>query len=150
MKYGILGTGDVAQVIANKLLELGHEVMMGARSASNEKADSWKNENGDRAFCGTFEDAAKFGERIFNCVQGVHTFEALKAAKYSGVTCLGEEVQKLLPETKVVKTLNYIGSVMMTNTQELREPVTGFYCGNDAKAKQAVEMILRDFGLDTI
>ena len=29
MKYGILGTGDVAHVIATKLTELGHEVMMG-------------------------------------------------------------------------------------------------------------------------
>lgn len=29
MKYGILGTGDVAHAIATKLTELGHEVMMG-------------------------------------------------------------------------------------------------------------------------
>lgn len=29
MRYGILGTGDVAHVIATKLIELGHEVMMG-------------------------------------------------------------------------------------------------------------------------
>lgn len=38
MKYGILGTGDVAHVIAAKLMELGHEVMMGARDAANEKS----------------------------------------------------------------------------------------------------------------
>ena len=35
MKYGILGTGDVAHAIATKLTELGHEVMMGARNATN-------------------------------------------------------------------------------------------------------------------
>ena len=31
MKYGVLGTGDVAQTIATKLIELGHEVKMGSR-----------------------------------------------------------------------------------------------------------------------
>ena len=38
MKYGVLGTGDVAKTIATKLIELGHEVMMGSRTANNEKA----------------------------------------------------------------------------------------------------------------
>ena len=41
MRYGILGTGDVAHAIATKLIGLGHEVMMGARSVTNEKALSW-------------------------------------------------------------------------------------------------------------
>lgn len=174
MKYGVLGTGDVARTIAGKLIELGHEVMMGSRTKANEKAVAWASENGDKAFCGTFADAAAFGERVFNCVQGIHALEALQAAgadhlkgkilidqsnpyryqdghisltvEYSGSTCLGEEVQKLLPDTKVVKTLNFIGSVMMTNPGELTEPATGFYCGNDAEAKKAVKDILEDFG----
>lgn len=174
MKYGVLGTGDVAQTIASKLVELGHEVMMGSRTANNEKAVAWAAANGDKASCGTFADAAAFGERVFNCVQGIHAIEALEEAgkdnlkgkilidqsnpyvykdghislkaEYTENTCLGEEVQKLLPDTKVVKTLNYLGSVMMTNPGELSEPVTGFYCGNDAEAKEAVRQILADFG----
>lgn len=174
MKYGVLGTGDVAQTIASKLVELGHEVMMGSRTANNEKAVAWAAANGDKASCDTFADAAAFGERVFNCVQGIHAIEALEAAgkdnlkgkilidqsnpyvykdghislkaEYTENTCLGEEVQKLLPDTKVVKTLNYLGSVMMTNPGELSEPVTGFYCGNDAEAKEAVRQILADFG----
>ena len=174
MKYGVLETGDVAQTIASKLVELGHEVMMGSRTANNEKAVAWAAANGDKASSGTFADAAAFGERVFNCVQGIHAIEALEAAgkdnlkgkilidqsnpyvykdghislkaEYTENTCLGEEVQKLLPDTKVVKTLNYLGSVMMTNPGELSEPVTGFYCGNDAEAKEAVRQILADFG----
>ena len=69
MKYGVLGTGDVAQTIASKLVELGHEVMMGSRTANNEKAVAWAAANGDKASSGTFADAAAFGERVFNCVQ---------------------------------------------------------------------------------
>ena len=38
MKVGILGTGEVGQVIARKLAAIGHDVFMGARSTSNEKA----------------------------------------------------------------------------------------------------------------
>ena len=41
MKYGVLGTGSVAQTIASKLIELGHHVMMGSRTAQNEKAVKW-------------------------------------------------------------------------------------------------------------
>ena len=69
MKYGVSGTGDVGHVIASKLIDLGHEVMMGARSASSEKAQKWAEEHGSHAYYGTFEDAAKFGERVFNCMQ---------------------------------------------------------------------------------
>lgn len=72
---GILGTGDVAHVIAAKLIELGHEVMMGARDAANEKAVSWAETGGARARCGSFADAAAFGERAFNCVQGIYSME---------------------------------------------------------------------------
>ena len=155
MNYGVLGTGNVAQTIASKLIELGHHVMMGSRTAQNEKAVKWVSENGSRAECGTFADAAAFGERVFNCVQGIHAIEVLQhlgellkgkilidqsnpyiykdghislKSEYADTTCLGEEIQKRLPDTKVVKTLNYIGSVMMTNPNELSEPVTGFYC----------------------
>ena len=37
MKYGILGTGNVAQEIGTKLIQLGHEVKLGTRNPKNEK-----------------------------------------------------------------------------------------------------------------
>ena len=174
MKYGILGTGNVAQVIGSKLIQLGHEVKMGSRNAKNENALNWAKKNGAKASVGTFSEAAAFGERIFICVQGIHSIEAITLAgpekfkdkilidisnpynykdghisldpKYSISTCLGEEIQKFLPNTKVVKTLNYLGFNMMTNPSSLVEPITGFYCGNDNKAKEIVNQILHDFG----
>lgn len=174
MKYGILGTGDVAHTIATKLTELGHEVMMGARIASNEKAANWAETNGERAFHGTFTDAARFGERIFLCVKGIHAIEVLETvgkenvagkilidqtnpfiykdghisldSRWSGTTCLGEEIQKMLPQTKVVKTLNYLCSHLMTAPRQLPATVTGFYCGNDTDAKTCVAGLLKDFG----
>ena len=174
MKYGILGTGNVAQEIGSKLIKLGHEVKLGSRDAKNEKALNWAKKNGAKATVGTFAEAAAFGERIFNCVQGIHAIEAITSAgpdkfkdkilidisnpynykdghisldpKYSGNTCLGQEIQKFLPKTKVVKTLNYLGFNLMTNPGSLSEPITGFYCGNDNKSKEEVNKILHDFG----
>ena len=174
MKYGILGTGGVAQVIGDKLIQLGHEVKLGSRTANNENAIKWAKNNGKNASYGTFSEASAFGEIIFNCVKGIHAIEAITSAgpehfknkilvdltnpyiyndghisldpKYSGSTCLGEEIQKFLPNTKVVKTLNYLGNNLMTNPSDLSEPITGFYCGNDENAKKTVDKILRDFG----
>ena len=174
MKYGILGTGNVAQTIATKLIKLGHEVKMGSRDPNNEKAVNWVKINGNKASNGTFSDAVAFGERIFNCVHGINAIEVLSSVnsgnlngkiiidltnpyiykdghisldpKYSGNTSLGEEIQKLLPNTKVVKTLNYLGNELMTNPSKLPEAITGFYCGNDKDAKKIVDEILHDFG----
>ena len=174
MKYGVLGTGNVAHRIATKLIELGHEVMMGTRSAVNEKAVNWARNSGERADHGSYTDAARFGERIFNCVQGIHSIDALEVAgkenlcgkllidlanpyvyenghislhpQWSGNTSLGEEAQKFLPDTKVVKTLNYLCNHLMVHPQQLSESITGFYCGNDAGAKAEVAVLLKDFG----
>lgn len=174
MRYGILGTGDVARTIATKLIALGHVVTMGARSAANAKAADWAEANGERACYGSFADAARFGERVFLCVQGIHSLEVLDAAgkenlngkllidlanpyiykdghisldpRWSETSCLGEAVQEFLPETKVVKTLNYLCNALMTCPDRLPEPITGFYCGNDADAKAEVAALLKDFG----
>ena len=174
MRYGILGTGNVARTIADKLIELGHEVMLGSRSADNSQATEWANLHGELASHGTFADAACFGERVFNCVQGVHSTEVLASVgksdlagkilidlsnpylydgrhisldpRWNGNTSLGEANQTLLPEAKVVKTLNYLCHHLMTNPGQLPEAITGFYCGNDAEAKRAVANLLKDFG----
>ena len=41
MRVGVLGTGMVGHAVASRLVELGHDVVMGSRSATNEKAAAW-------------------------------------------------------------------------------------------------------------
>lgn len=53
MNFGILGTGMVGDAIGTKLVQLGHKVMMGSRTASNEKASAWVKKNGTAASQGT-------------------------------------------------------------------------------------------------
>ena len=65
MQIGILGTGVVGQTIGARLTQLGHDVMLGSRSATNEKAAKWVGENAPRAKHGTFASAAEFGGMVF-------------------------------------------------------------------------------------
>ena len=173
MKFGIIGTGDVATAIATKLVELGHEVKMGSRSANNEKAVEWSKQNGNLASNGTFKDAASFGEIIFNCTAGAVSLNALEMAgaenlngkilvdianplvrgeylslvpELSNTTSLGEEIQKEYPEAKVVKTLNTMLYLLMVAPSMLKEEHDVFICSDDEEAKETVKNILNWFG----
>ena len=62
MKIAVLGTGMVGDTIGSRLVELGHEVKMGSRTASNEKAKAFVAKHQGKASAGTFADAAAFGD----------------------------------------------------------------------------------------
>ena len=174
MKFGVLGTGMVGQTIAGKLVSLGHDVKLGAREATNEKAATWAKSAGANASAGTFADAAAFGDMIFNCTLGAGTLAALEAAGaanlrdkvlvdvsnpldfskgmppslfLSNTDSLGESIQRAFPATKVVKTLNTMNAYLMVGPAQLAgADHTVFVSGNDPAAKQRVSELLRSFG----
>jgi len=174
MKIGILGTGMVGNTIASKLVALGHEVMMGSRTANNEKAQAWVAQAGARAHAGTFADAAAFGEMIWVCTAGAGTLEAVHAAGPANLDgkivvdvtnpldfsrgmpprlsvvnddSLGEQVQRAAPGARVVKGLNTINCNLMVDATRIAGDHDTFVAGNDAEAKARVtEILRRDFG----
>lgn len=177
MKVGILGTGDVGEALGKAFITLGHEVKMGARIAANEKAGGWAKENGPKASHGTFADAAKFGELVVLATLGVANEAAIKAAgtdsfrgkvvidatnplDFSGGvppklalasnTSGGEEVQRLLPDAKVVKAFNTVGHAHMFRPSFPDGQPDMFICGNDSNAKIQVGELLRKFGWGVI
>jgi 8-hydroxy-5-deazaflavin:NADPH oxidoreductase len=177
MKIGILGTGTVGQTIAGKLARLGHEVKLGARDAANEKAAAWAKGAGQRASHGAFADAAAFGEIVFNCTMGAASLEALRAAGTENLggkilvdvsnpldfskgmpptiftpsgDSQGEQIQRELPEAKVVKALNTVNASVMVEPGRVPGEHDLFVCGNDAEAKAHVTEILRSFGWKNI
>jgi predicted dinucleotide-binding enzyme len=178
MKIAVLGTGVVGNAIATKLIQLGHQVMMGSRTTNNEKATAWVVKNGSNASQGSFQDAAKFGEIIFNCTNGAGTLDALNQAGTENLkgkvlidisnaldfskgmpptlfVCntdsLGEQIQRTFPESKVVKTLNTINCNVMVNPSLVPGEHDVFVSGNDADAKAKVIDILKNwFGWKTI
>jgi 8-hydroxy-5-deazaflavin:NADPH oxidoreductase len=175
MKIAVLGTGTVGDTIGSRLIELGHQVMMGSRTASNEKAVAFVAKHKSGASAGTFADAAKFGELIFNCTKGDGSIEALKQAGassdgkiiidisnpldfskgmppglipgLSNTNSLGEEIQKTFPKARVVKTLNTMWCGLMVNPNLIDGGNhTNFICGNDVEAKAKVKSLLNEFG----
>jgi 8-hydroxy-5-deazaflavin:NADPH oxidoreductase len=174
MKVAVLGTGMVGSTIGSKLIELGHEVMMGSRAANNEKAVAFVTQSNGKATAGTFADAAAFGEIIFNCTSGGASIDALTLAgeanltnkvivdianpldfskgqpatlSISNTTSLGEEIQNKFPTAKVVKALNTMWCGLMVNPAMIgNADHTTFISGNDADAKTIVKDILKSFG----
>jgi len=58
----------------------------------------------------------------------------------------GEEVQRWLPDSKVVKAFNAIGSAHMFKPKFEEGKPDMFICGNDDEAKKKVSEILKNFG----
>lgn len=82
MQIGILGSGVTAQTIGSKLVQLGHEVMLGSRDEANPPSVAWAKDAGvQHALYGTFMNAASFGEIIFNCTLGSASLDAFQQAR---------------------------------------------------------------------
>jgi predicted dinucleotide-binding enzyme len=173
MRVGVLGTGMVGGAIATKLVELGHEVTMGSRTADNERAAEWVAAAGSGASQGTFADAAGHGELVFNCTAGAASLEALAAAGaenlagkvlvdvsnpldhsqgmppslfVSSTDSLGEQIQRAFPDARVVKTLNTVNCEVMVDPARVPGEHDVFVCGNDEAAKAEVVALLESFG----
>jgi predicted dinucleotide-binding enzyme len=173
MRIGILGTGTAGQTIATRLVQLGHDVKLGSRSATNEKAATWVTGAGEHATQGTFADAGVFGEIVFNCTPGTVALAALNEAgaenlkgkivvdvsnpldfshgfpptlSVCNTDSVGEQIQRAFPDVKVVKALNTMTAPLMVNPAALPGDHEVFLCGNDADAKTRVTELLRSFG----
>jgi predicted dinucleotide-binding enzyme len=179
MKIGILGSGMVGQTIGEKLVTLGHEVKLGSREQGNEKALAWVQKVGTKGSAGTFAEVSAFGELVFNCTLGSASLAALAQAGaenlrgkilidvavpldfskgmpptlFSGNTdSLGEAAQRLLPETKVVKSLNTVNCNVMVDAMRVGNGEHDmFVAGNDAAAKaEVVERLRTWFGWKSV
>jgi predicted dinucleotide-binding enzyme len=175
MKIAVLGTGDVGRRIGTKLVQAGHDVMLGSRTGDNEKAVAWAAEAGPRASQGTFADAAASAELVFNCTSGAASLAVVESAGANNLAgkilvdlsnpldfsqgfppslsvcnteSLAERIQAALPDTKVVKTLNTMANPVMVDPRAIGDGEHDvFVSGNDKSAKATVTaMLQRDFG----
>jgi len=175
MKIGLLGSGDVAQVLASGFLKHGHAVMMGTRDSA--KLSNWaKSNSGGRV--GSFADAARFGEVLVLAVKGSAAAEVLRlagtdalagkpvidatnpiadAAPVNGVLkfftdlneSLMERLQREFPTAKLVKGFNSVGNARMVDPAFKAGKPTMFICGNDDGAKRVVSGLISELGWDT-
>lgn len=162
-RVGILGTGDVGKALGRGFATRGCEVKIGSREKKGEFV--------------TFEEAAQHGELVVLATRWDGTQNALtlaEPASFKGKVVIdatnplkyvngapvgmergfsdsgGEQVQRWLPDARVVKAFNIVGNALMVDPKLPGGPPTMFIGGNDEGAKKTVTEILDDFGWETI
>jgi len=170
-RVGVLGSGQVAQVLAAGFKKLGHEVEIGSREAG--KLHDFATKHGIKT--GTVAETAGFGELLVLAVRGKPAPEVLKQAGAQNLAgkvvidvtnpiadeppqngmirfftgpndSLMERLQSAFPQARFVKAWNSIGAAFMVNPSFAGGPPTMFICGNDGAAKAEVAALLERFG----
>lgn len=177
MTIGIIGSAEVGRALGHGFLAEGHSVMLGTRNPEKEEVLNWQ-KNHTAAEIGDFRDTARFGEILVLCVPGTAVEEVIRLAgpenfrgkividvtnptaaapPVNGVLqfitgpneSLMERTQRLLPDARLVKAFNSVGSDFMYKPNFPGGTPTMFICGNDPAAKQTVTDILTTFGWET-
>src|SRR5262245_5545004 len=81
-KIGVLGSGQVGQVLADGFLKHGYEVMRGSRDTR--KLQSWKTH--PNAQIGSFSDAAKWADGVVLAVKGSAALDVINLAGPANLT----------------------------------------------------------------
>ena len=175
MKVGVLGSGEVARVLASGFLTHDHEVMMGTREPA--KLSKWAAKN-PTGRVGSVADAAAFGDLVVLAVKGSAAADALRSAGAENLAgkpvidatnpiadappdngvlkfftdldeSLMERLQAEFQGARFVKAFSSVGNANMVNPRFEGGKPTMFICGNDDHAKKTVTGILDQFGWET-
>jgi len=173
MRIAVLGTGMVGTALGTRLVETGHEVRMGSRTAGNEKAVAWVESVGEAGGQGTFADVAAWGEVVVNATGGLVSLDALSAAGADNLDgkplldvsnpldfsdgfppkvvqpdgrSVAEQIQAAFPGARVVKTLNTMNADVMVHPRALPGSHSVFVAGDDPDAKAVARDLLIGFG----
>ncbi|HWJ72550.1 MAG TPA: NAD(P)-binding domain-containing protein [Kaistia sp.] len=161
MKFGVLGTGEVGSALSGKLMQLGHDVVIGSRQPGGDKARALGARTG--AGIGSYQEAAAHAEWVVNALPGEEAIGILGGcaiddkilidiANYNSavdqpiVTPIGEAIQAAFPRVRLVKTLNSVSAHLMVEPESLGRPHHVFVASNDIAAKSEVTELLRSFG----
>jgi predicted dinucleotide-binding enzyme len=174
LKIGILGSGPAGRTLATGFLAMRHPVMIGSRKPT--KLAEWVRETGHNAQVGTFAESAQFGDLVVLSVNGRAAEEVIKLARldnlkgkivldasdpldfssgrpglFVGTTdSLGESIQRLIPNSYVVKGLNIVQADVMINPSLTGGEPDMFIAGDSEEAKQTVTTLLEEFGWPVI
>ena len=172
-RVGVLGSGEVGRRLAVGFKGCGHEVMLGSRDPGKRELAEWVSGDGAGIAVGTFSGCAAHGTLLAMAVLGNAAEAAIEEAgpenfsgkvvidamnpldfsagfppklSICGEDSLGEHVQRALPDAKVVKAFNIIGSPYFVDPRISESRPTMLIAGNDDGAKLVVREVLTGFG----
>jgi predicted dinucleotide-binding enzyme len=160
MKIAILGSGVVGQALATGYPKHGHEVRIGTRQTdvgghpidTPQGAAAW----GDIVVLAAKGDiAVELATSVKDEIAGKVVIDTTNPLDFStgkpGLfvgwnDSLGEQIQRAVPDAKVVKAYNIVGNTLMVDPELPGGPPTMLIGGNDADAKKTVTDLLTDTG----
>lgn len=169
MRIAVLGTGSVGRTVSARLAELGHDVVVGTRDPEATAA----RDDAPAAVLATYADAVRDADMVLNATSGLVSLEVLggigaealagrvlvdisNPLDFSGgfpptlsvvdSDSLAEQIQRALPDTRVVKSLNTLTADLMVHPESLGEATTVFVSGDDGEAKAVVTDLLAELG----
>src|SRR3954469_20436114 len=160
MKIAILGSGVVGQPLATGYPKHGHEVKIGTRQSevgghpvdTPTGAAAW----GDIVvLAAKGEIAVELATSVKDEVAGKVVIDTTNPLDFSTGKpelfvgwndSLGEQVQRAIPDAKVVKAYNIVGNTLMIDPDILGGPPPMLIAGNDDDAKKTVTELLVDTG----
>ena len=169
-RVGVLGSGDVAKVLAKGFASKGYDVKIGSREPKKLEAFASEAKIG----FGSFPEVAAHGQIVVLAVKGTAATEAIQLAGEANLRdklvldatnpiadappvngilvyftgpneSLMERLQKAQPETHFVKAWSSVGNAFMVDPVLPGGPPTMFIAGNDEGAKREAARILGEF-----
>lgn len=166
MKVAIIGAGNVGKALGGSLSRAGHDVTFSANT--HESATAAAEQVGAKSAASTavasqgadvviiavpYAAADAVASDLAPHVAGTVVIDATNPIKadYSGLATNGssaaEELQRRLPDAKVIKAFNTVFASNQAGAGDGDEPIDGYIAGDDVEAKATATTLVEDIGL---
>ena len=168
MQIAIVGSGEVGRSLGRAWRAAGHEVTIGTRDPAETRArPEWADVDLDLVGYADLD-----AEVFLNATRGETALDALRAVGpalngkvvidttnaldfsqgfppslfVSNTDSLAEQLQRALPEARLVKMFNTMNNQVMAHPTSLGQESTIFLAGNDESARGTAAALARDLG----
>lgn len=170
MQIAVIGTGNMGSGLASIFAQAKHEVAIGSRDMA--KAAALAAKIGHGAVGGDIEAAVKMADIVILATPFPFAAETLKVAgnlsnkiiidisnpitpdfqalTIGHTTSAAEEIQKLIPEAKVVKAFNTIFAQLLPSEAREGKTLQVFVASDDVEAKTEVSTLAQSLGFDAV
>ncbi|MEL7304246.1 MAG: NAD(P)-binding domain-containing protein [Myxococcota bacterium] len=170
MKITVVGSGRLGSALCRAWRGSGHEITIASRSPERADVRALAQEVGGRATAiseirngsstlvvlavpyaavdaTVFEIGPLRGSLVIDCTNAI---AAGMRPLYTHDTSAAEILQKQIPEARVFKAFNTLGSETLARPVLNGRRASGFYCGRDTEGQMIVETLIRDVGLNPV